>query len=45
MVYDTLNVYGAIEKAEVFDAIYDYYDGKITKDDVITVIGAYFGTK
>ena len=33
---------GLIEKSEVIDAIEDYFDGKITKEQVIKVVDLYF---
>ena len=40
--YDTNGVEG-IQIDELFDAIDDYFDAKITKIELFGLIGAYFG--
>jgi len=41
-VYDTRPPYGEIDKSEAIDAVQDYFDDKITKEQALDVIQLYF---
>jgi len=42
-IYDTRPPYGEIDKSEAIDAVQDYFDDIITKEQALDVIQLYFG--